>query len=686
MDVSGISNKKLDVFYNELRRKYPNTFNLATDLGKGDESVQKLPRLENTSSLTSLGILPKTLSHTSHQRWTHDSFLSKVQFQKTQNEQRQGAEDSQRSGGSIIIQDKIVSVSTWNRRDYLGAQNRGSFRLPTLRIQVEQNKAELKNRLNVRKKVDGVQDSNYKSNVETTEAGSTNKSISSQDPLGAIVKEILPNKPSRLITYLPKNTDNLLRNGGCTSDSDSGVSACTPIKILRPKINTHRDDQDLKDIKQKFSTKPKTSSGPMKADHMVLPENISQIVNFGKSPVKPNAKKSSINFNEKIPHRPARERVRFEDESEEEAHSRYQERYVLGRTHTTKMVTNISSESQIRAVERNSKPESIETSPSLRIGEKPPTTNQQTVTLPYRRQPFPPSVAKKVLIDIPSGGLPSKRAVPLRMYPAMRDSTNKPMSPRYGKEVASLDGITISCTSNSQTWREEKQRISEWKEENTSNQSLSSLETIGSEITEVSSEVTLMTMESGGSLSSFASENHTGSSSHDLKLDHPSLGKGANISFYSKVKRSLHVKRTTDTRQEKAVAHGKASLCGTTSPSPSSQSVRNESVPGDTRKNRVKMDIDSCAEPEDTDRSIPVKAPLFSMRMMQSLLKKKRAKDYLVSVPSATGQESRLIPENCTVIGVQVPIQMGQWGCNFLTPRDAKDSSRKQVVYRWMSP
>ncbi|XP_075042179.1 uncharacterized protein LOC142101692 [Mixophyes fleayi] len=222
----------------------------------------------------------------------------------------------------------------------------------------------------------------------------------------------------------------------------------------------------------------------------------------------------------------------------------------------------------------------------------------------------------------------------------MRHITNKPISPRNDKEASSLDGITISCTNNSQKWLKDSQIISGREEENKSNRSLSSLETIESGTTEVSSEVTIPTMGSGGSLPSIGSEHPSKSSIQNcsLELDHPSLAKGTNISFYSKLKRGLHVKRSTDTRQEKAVVHGKSSPWRTTSPSPSSQTVTNESVPCHIGKNRVKMNATPSVESENT---IPVKAPLLSMRMMQSLLKKNRPKNYVVSVPSPTQQESR---------------------------------------------
>lgn len=236
MDVSNTSNKSLDGFYNDLRRKYPNTFTVATELGKGDGSVHKLPRLDRTPSPAPQGILPSPFN-SGPQRWTPDSFLSKVKLQKFQNEQKQEVETFPGNAGAVIVRDKTKLVPIWNKREYLAAQNQASFHLPNLHTQVQQNKAELQNRLNVSRKVN-----NEVKNIQSptvilskkqkpAEIRSSNESISTgdrsvapanvskpkPDALGTIMKELLPSKPGKLMTDQPKNNDFLYRNGKCLS-------------------------------------------------------------------------------------------------------------------------------------------------------------------------------------------------------------------------------------------------------------------------------------------------------------------------------------------------------------------------------------------------------------------------------------------------------------------------------------
>ncbi|XP_073456236.1 uncharacterized protein [Aquarana catesbeiana] len=689
MDVSNTTNKSLDGFYNDLRRKYPNTFTIATELGKGDGSVHKLPRLDRTPSPAPQGILPSPFNSGS-QRWTPDSFLSKVKLQKFQNEEKQEVETFPRNVGAVIVRDKTKLVPIWNKREYLAAQNQASFHLPNLHTQVQQNKAELQNRLNVSRKINNEAKNNQSPTVtlskkqKPAEIRSSNESISTgdssvapaniskpkTDPLGTIMKELLPSKPGKLMTDQPKDNDFLYRNGAAVSDNDSGVSMCTPIKVFRPKIRSPHDAPAPSDIIKKFSAKPKAHSGPMKADHTVIPENVTQIVNVGESSEKIFMKKSAINYNDKIQQRTPTARVHFEDESEHEAEVRYQERHLLQRTHTTKISLDSLPKPQVRSLERIKTLESAETSASPSTAERSPTAGQKTANLPYRRQPFPPNVAKKVLIDIPRSGLPSRRPVQMRTSQAMKD---KQLSSSTSKEANSLDGITMSFTNTSQEGKEQNPSTSESKEENKSNHSFSSLETIGSGITEVSSEVTITTLEWRGSGSSIGSESHTRPSSQNqfLNLNHPSLG--GEVSFYSKVKKSLQVKMkmSPDTRmmndtyqserdysdsssqhsksmkmdqcsdasveldrREKVASHGKSNPHGATSPR---QVIMRENESSSISQDRMKMD----AEAQKKDRDVPMKAPFLSMRMMQSLLKKGRAKNYVVHVPSPPLLESR---------------------------------------------
>ncbi|XP_072287968.1 uncharacterized protein [Pyxicephalus adspersus] len=678
-DVSSASKKSLDRFYNELRRKYPNTFTITTDLGKGDGSVQKLPCLERNPSAAAHGILPSSINSYPH-RWTPDSFLSKVQLQKIKNEQRQKVENFQQNEGAVI-RDEIKPVLLWNKRDYLAGQNQTSFRLPNLRTQVEQNKAELQNRLVTTKKVNTETKINAspsltlintqkpadvwssKINLSTREGSKEPKSVPGpkSDPLGTIMKELLPSKPGRIMTDLPKNNDILYRNDVGVSDSDFGVSVCTPIKVFRPKIRNLHEAPASSDIIKKLSAQPKAHPGPMKADHIVLPENGVHIANVEQSIGKIFLKKSSINYNEKITQRPSTARVLFEDESEQEAEVRYQERRLLERIQTKGKYNNWTKP-QLKSLETIKALESNEISLLPSTAKRLPIAGQKNTKLPSRCQPFPPNVAKNVLIDIPRSGLTSRRPVPNWMSQVMKD---KQLSSSNGKEAIYFDGITMSFKNPTQEWKEQNPSISESKKENKCHHSFSSLETIGSRITEVSSEVTKTTLDwrSSGSSISSGSQRRSSSVNHNPNLNHSSLGKGREVSLYSRVKKSLRVKmkmssdarmmhdihqsgrnyydsgsqppKSTKTdqgsdvsikldRREKVASHGKSSATST------HQVIMRENESRSISQDWMKMD----AEAQTNDRDVPMKAPFLSMRKMQCLLKKGRAKNYVVRVPT----------------------------------------------------
>ncbi|XP_056397292.1 uncharacterized protein LOC130291884 [Hyla sarda] len=936
MDVSSNNNKTLDGFYNDLRRKYPDAFSLATDLGRRNGSLQKLPRLEKTPSPV-IGFPPNSPNVASPPKWSPDGFLSKVKYQKTQNNQRKEEETSQQSGNAVIIKDQAIPVPTWARKDYLDAQKGVLFHLPTLRTQIEQNKVELKNKFNPLKKTETKQSSpiqtsysvqgktfsdytttkstndytttqitgeytttktsrdyttakntkdytttqttgeytttktskdytttktnkdyattqttgeytttktsrdytttktnkdyattktkchdgentttktsrdytttkntkdyttiqnsgeytttktsrdntntkttndftttqtfrDYKTTntsrdyipAKTTNDYTTTKStndytttqttrdnittkttnhyittqtdrdytstkptkdyITTQmirndtptkptkdnrdhirdhttandftigddttmkesstsqtniagvksDPLGTIMKELLPNKPSGLMKDLPKTTKRFPSNGtgGYISDSDSGVTPCVPMKVFRSKMRSPQAPPASRDIIKKFSDKPKRTSEPLKADHSLVGEHITPIVQREDNPVTKYLK-SSINFNEKIPKGPSRARVHFEDESAEDAEFRYQERLLLERLQATKMRTNISPSPQMNYTERTAKSESPERSSSpLKEGEKSKITDHQTITHPYRRQPFPPHVAKKVLIEIPRGGLPSRRVPQIRASPAMKDLTNKQVSPR---NATSLDGITMNFPNTSHEWREQSQSVTAMKDEERGNHSLSSLETLGSGTTEVSSEVTIMKLEWEDSNSSIGSGNPSRSSSEnrDLNLDHTLQNKGAKISFYSKMRSSLRIKKKLnsedksssrhsdfipkspkdiepDQRSYKSVEavrgiHGKSSPHGAAIRRFPNQIAADDGGPRFLGASRTKKDFGEDVEMQGPDPTSPLKEPYSPMRWMHSLLKKGRAKDYLVRVPSPPTKEA----------------------------------------------
>ncbi|XP_075434750.1 uncharacterized protein LOC142472018 isoform X1 [Ascaphus truei] len=707
-NISGSNVKGLDGFYTELRRKYPNTFILATDQGKGSSLAQKLPRLEPRASPSPFGIQSASPSNTrSPQRWTPDSFLHKVQVQKAQRGQRQQVETPRCSGGTVIIQDKAISVPSWDRRDYHGAQSRLSFRLPSLRTQVEQNQAALKNRLNTPKEGDHDPRCNQNttvrqsSNAKTTESWSSSESVSARasphgqinvsavkpDLLGTIMKELLPNKPGRLMNDLPKNSrDPLYKNGGCISDSDSGISVCTPMRVFRPKSRSPNRPPAPSEIIKKFSSKPKAANGPLKADHTVVTERRIQAVNVAESYDKDSSsKKRAINLTEKPQQRLPTPRVRFEDESEQEAESRYHERCILGKTDPVKSDLHSALGRPTQSLESIQKPGSSH-QPSLPSQcEKAQAAGQQTVVLPYRRQPFPPSVAKKVLIDIPRSGHSNRATAYGETVPAWRSTNNKQIAPRLRKETASLDGITMSFPGSSVEWkRQEESAAGRVGEEDAGHGRFSHMENIDGGITEGSSTVPLRRTEWGSTGSSISDGSHEGSTGqiHPVKLDGQSVGgqpskhlqKGGEISLYSRVKRSLHVKmrrrghsqsESSDLLEvtpqhsselqtdqllhlslsvdgkEKVALDRKSPLGGTASSTLVRAVLTNEGAPADVSRRSQQMGLTSCVGKPAAATLAPYKSPFLPKMMMQKLLKRGRDKKYLVRDPSPPPQGPR---------------------------------------------
>ncbi|XP_069604246.1 uncharacterized protein [Ranitomeya imitator] len=179
-----------------------------------------------------------------------------------------------------------------------------------------------------------------------------------------------------------------------------------------------------------------------------------------------------------------------------------------------------------------------------------------------------------------------------------------------------------------------------------------------------------MKMEWADSSSSIGSGSHSRSSSqnHDLDPDHTSQNKGAEISFYSKVRRSLRLKKKehsesgsrhpdfilknakeleqdqnsyTSTYIDGGV-RGKSSPHGATIRRLPDQTAASNLLPSRAAGiTRTVKDAMGDVEPRGTERTHPVKVPYSPMRMMQSLLKRGRAKDYMVRVPSPPPQETR---------------------------------------------
>ncbi|XP_063288373.1 uncharacterized protein LOC134572961 [Pelobates fuscus] len=679
-DVSGNNIKGLDGFYNELRRKYPNTFNLATDLGKGDKAIQRLPQLDNAGSHTSVGVPPKFPNPLPPQRWSPDSFLYKVQSQKTKFGQRQEEETSHSNGLSVIIQDKTVSVPSWRRRDYVGIHSQGSFRLPSLRSQVEQNKVELKSRLNTTKsenepKSDHQSTSSRLNGIAKAESSVSTKNISDKDilqsqprpspvksdPLGTIMKELLPNKPGRIINDQPRTNRNTYHNNvGSMSDSDSGKSACAPLKIFRPKSRSPHGPPASSDIIKKFSAKPKSTHGPVRANHGVTsetqvltakcvkemePGNILEKIYLGES-----RKSESVRSKENIQPKLAAPRVRFEDESEQEAETRYKERCLLEKKEPSRNEMKDVESYPMYVQERVKKADFSQITSRSPQYEKQQIMGNQTVNVPYRRQPFPPSVAKKVLIDIPTSGHPIKRSLRVEVSPPGKSMMDKPMSPRSHKETASLEGITMCFSSTDGQWKGQEEMVYRKSiEENRIHRSTSSMETIESGITEVSLESNKKRMEWGGSGSSISSGMPELSSveNHDTKLVHQARGvhlsknlqKGAGeMSFYSKMKKSLHVRMrlNSDTKklsgssqsegsdflelgsQHSSLLESDLELHHSSKDSrasrftPTSPVLMKEKMPDNTTKQKKKMEITSRAGTESADPPSPAKTVTYN--------------------------------------------------------------------------
>ncbi|XP_041428400.1 serine/arginine repetitive matrix protein 1-like isoform X2 [Xenopus laevis] len=657
MEVSGRNMKSLDGFYNELRQKYPNTFSLAPELGTGNREIHKLPQLECTTPLLSRLNLPNGISP---QRVPPDSLVCKVQILKTQHGQNKKSEMPQHT---VIIQDKAVPVPAVSRRDHLAPENGITFRLPSLRAQVEQNKAELRNRLNTLKEGDGPLQTgqngsatarltsqgkntqNYSSS-ENIFSSHTSRSPTKPDVLGTIMKELLPSKPGRLTNQVSLNSrEQPHRNGpsGCVSDSDSGVSACSPIKVFRPKLRSPQTPPAPSDIKRNFTFKSQAAYGPVKANHAVIPgQQVPPMKLSESTDLSQSIKSSSINFGDRIKPRPPTARVRFEDESEQEAESRYQERFVikmkeaekfdkksLSSTSTPSMDSNRRSMNSLSchstlSMDSSRRSLTSPTPPSPSQSDRAQTGTQPTTGHPYRRQPFPPSVAKKVLIDVPRSGQPHRYT--LYNESSRGEKLNNQVLPRSSKELASHPGVSRNFATNNREFRSKEQSMSEKKESDK--------------------------VEQGNP---------------PVRAKVGETGEGVDISIYSRVKKSLHVTRKVMSQSEKSdllnidiqfvseletsqslqllprgrgqekVALDRNSHSGSSSPVPLKEFLQGEGAPTSSKRSKKTEEPTSAGPPMNR----MLKAPLLPMRMMHSFLKKGRAKNYMVPVPPSPRQMQR---------------------------------------------
>ncbi|XP_053551454.1 uncharacterized protein LOC128642701 [Bombina bombina] len=468
-------------------------------------------------------------------------------------------------------------------------------------------------------------------------------------------------------------------HSACLSDSDSGVSVCAPIKVLRMKSRSAHGPPAATDIIKKFSANPKPAHGPVKADHTVIASIKSQAVNGENKPKKDSSFTScSINSNEKNQQWSRTPRVRFEDESEQEAESRYHDRCLLQKEDTGTIDTKSLNSHSTQSLESN-KLDLRSKSPSPTPRETSQTISQQTINVPYRRQPFPPGVAKKVLIDIPRSGYTIRRSLYTEIAPVGTNITNKHVPQSLCKETTSLDGINLNVSRTNEEWKGQDLNISTSNNGVITQQGVSQTKSIERGITEVSSQVTVMRMKWGGSESSVSSQQSDSSSTLNLRPEPQPTGgelpsnlqKGAEISFYSKVKRSLHVrmKASSDSPVLSGNDQSKTSnlkeICsrhvrslgtdvefhlpsrfqGKENDDPGTKSntngfTRTTKVAGlmsysDSSTHHRPKDLTlTNMERESAERAIPHKAPLFSMKMMKTFLKKGREKNYMVHLPS----------------------------------------------------
>nr|XP_033817872.1 uncharacterized protein LOC117368384 [Geotrypetes seraphini]XP_033817873.1 uncharacterized protein LOC117368384 [Geotrypetes seraphini] len=357
MVVKSVSSS-LDEFYDELRQKYPHTFTLVTDLGQERGPLQRLPALELKDTIIpgrkSLMLIPQDFPHA---KWATNNFFSKVQFQKIHSIQKCSADFVQQKASPLIINNSAIHVPYQNNRQ---ATSGHSVQLPNLRSQIEQNQAELRTRLHSQNRTtngpsgsvrgsDPLQQCSFSTqyllesktlnhhrsirhHVESPrkiDEGEKKIFAGKPDPLGTIMRELLPNRPGKL---LPKDRkEGQSRDESChlNGDCESLIYISSPAKIFRPKPKSPQRCPTQTKIIKRFSAKPKTASGPLRADHTIGKNTLIQTVEVTESvTIHSDSTTSTTSSNDGI--KPGRRvptpRVRFEDESLKDAECRYQER------------------------------------------------------------------------------------------------------------------------------------------------------------------------------------------------------------------------------------------------------------------------------------------------------------------------------------------------------------------------
>ncbi|XP_029470514.1 uncharacterized protein LOC115098214 isoform X2 [Rhinatrema bivittatum] len=402
----------MDGFYNELRRKYPHTFTLVTDLGKEVSPLQRLPVLEVKDGILHdrKPLLPRT-QDMPLPTWTANGFFSKVQVQKC-------AADLIRCRATpAITGSNAILVPSWNVVQGTAGHRSPSIQLPTLRSQIEQNQEVLRTRLHFQKaasngpcrsgrnsgspwqRSDSIQCvepktlSHHRSVRDRIHSPSNTSEEQKQvyvtrpDPLSTIMKDLLPNRPGKL---LPKDRRELHnRNGSCTADAD-----CQPLVYM---------------------------GSPAKIFRIQTVEVTESVTIHSDSITSTTSAKDGIKPERRVP----TSRVRFEDESLSDAEGRYQERALLRlREEGRDSVEGYSvSEGHSQPQEINTKEVSVQSSPLWSRGIAHELEDKSS-----KHQALPIAVAKQGWMGMDSG------------------STVQP----HGRELVALEGICFSFPSCSQ--------------------------------------------------------------------------------------------------------------------------------------------------------------------------------------------------------------------------------------------
>ncbi|XP_078496833.1 uncharacterized protein LOC144752878 [Lissotriton helveticus] len=279
------------------------------------------------------------------------------------------------------------------------------------------------------------------------------------------MKELLPNKPGRLMKEPQTETKELARRKGnppAESGRSHGLSMLytpSPAKMFRPKMETPQGPPKPSDIIKKFSTKPKASGGPLKADHALgkrlqILESVERVTVYSESTVTTTRGKEEGRGARRSPP----PRVRFTDESFRAAESRYRERTLLGkRDGESTSHRTLVSDGQPRLQARPTEEAATQRPSSPPAWRRTPPPGQLTRPEPPKAAAFSPTVSRRAMNAPPSHH-------PIRAAPAQGDPRGVSMggghlSPRHGAEATSLDSIRMNFSM--QSWENGSQMVTQ---------------------------------------------------------------------------------------------------------------------------------------------------------------------------------------------------------------------------------